>query len=62
MDSITARIVAAMLSVSAFAGIGVATYTSLQTSAQAKTIQTKFMASMPKLPASLPAAAASGAK
>ncbi|MHB1669234.1 hypothetical protein [Thiomonas sp.] len=50
MDSITARIVAAMLSIAAFGGIGTATYTSLQTSAQAKTIQTKFMASMPKLP------------
>ncbi|SCC95238.1 hypothetical protein THIX_90007 [Thiomonas sp. X19] len=50
MDSITARIVAAMLSIAAFGGIGTATYTSLQTSAQAKTIQTKFMASMPKPP------------
>lgn len=62
MDSITARIVAAMLSIAAFGGIGAAAYTTLQTSAQATAIQTKFLATMPKLPASLPAAAASGAK
>ncbi|SCC94941.1 exported hypothetical protein [Thiomonas sp. X19] len=62
MDSITARIVAAMLSIAAFAGIGAAAYATLQTSAQATAIQTKFLATMPKLPTPLPAASAASAK
>ena len=61
MDNITARVVAAALGLAAFAGIGAATYTTLQTSAQATAIQAKFLATMPKLPTSLPAASAASA-
>lgn len=61
MDNITGRIVAAALGLAAFAGIGAATYSSLQTSARATAIQAKFLATMPRLPTSLPAASAASA-